>query len=135
MISRNKAGLILMLTTILAGCGGDDPATTDSTSTTSTTSTTGAGGAGGGGTGGAGGSDTSTSTGTATSTSSASSSSSGTGGAAPMCTAARDQALGPIDSVSTGDVKELSATGTTRKIYVDASAGGVMGAATNPGFI
>ena len=132
MISRNKAGLILMLTTILAGCGGDDPSTTDatSTSTTTTTSTTGAGGAGGSGTGGAGGSDTTTST--ATSTSTSTSTSSGTGGAAPMCTAARDQALGPVDSVSTGDVKELSASGTTRKIFVDASAGGVMGAATNP---
>ena len=133
MISRNKTGLILILTTLLAGCGGDDPATTDATSSSSTTgsSTTGSGGAGGGtstgtGTGGDTGTGTSTSTGTGTSTST------GTGGSAPTCTAARDQALGPIDSVSTGEVKVLSTVGTARKLYVDASAGGAMAAAQNP---
>jgi HmuY protein len=120
-----------MLTTLLAGCGGDDPATTDATSTSaSTTSTGGSGGAGGSGSGGAGGEGTSASTSTATGTST--STSTGTGGAPPMCTAARDQALGPIDTVSTGDVTVLSTAGATRKIYVDASAGGTMNAAQNP---
>ena len=49
-----------------------------------------------------------------------------------MCTAARDAALGPIDAVSTGEMKVLSTSGTTRQLFVDASAGGAMNAAQNP---
>ena len=127
MFPRMTTGSILLLTTILSGCGGDDPATTTTTSSTSTSTsaTTGAGGAGGSGTGGSG---STTSTGGSETTST----SSGTGGSAPTCTAARDAALGPIDSVSTGELKVLSTTGTTRKLFVDGSAGGVMNAAQNP---
>ena len=48
-----------------------------------------------------------------------------------MCTAARAQLLGSVDAVSSGAVSVVSRTdGTT--LYVDATAGGMEGAASNP---
>lgn len=112
-------------------CGGDDEGsggsggTAAGTGGTSSGTATGTGGDGGTatGTGGEGG----TSSGTAT----------GTGGMGGMgggfaCTTARDEALGPIDMVSDGDVIILDDTGGTKEIFVDASAGGFMNAAMNP---
>jgi hypothetical protein len=48
------------------------------------------------------------------------------------CTAVRDALLTPIDSVSAGAVSVISTTGSTQEIYVDASVGGINGAATHP---
>lgn len=48
------------------------------------------------------------------------------------CTAARETALGPIDKVSTGEVKTLEVDGATKTIYVDASAGGNQQQASEP---
>jgi hypothetical protein len=48
------------------------------------------------------------------------------------CTSARDQLLVPVDKVSTGQVTVVSTSGATRKIYVEAAAGGPQGAAKNP---
>jgi hypothetical protein len=45
------------------------------------------------------------------------------------CTAARDALLTPVDMVSPGAVSSVASTG---EIYVDASAGGINGAATHP---
>lgn len=50
-----------------------------------------------------------------------------------QCTKARDDLLGPIGKVSTGEVSVISDTNGTKTIYVDASAGGLGQAAlTNP---
>jgi hypothetical protein len=54
------------------------------------------------------------------------------GSDAASCSAAKDQLLKPIDKVSAGDVLVLSTAGTTRTLYVDASAGGSQGAGQNP---
>ena len=53
-------------------------------------------------------------------------------GGGTMCTSARDQLLLPINTVSSGAVTVLSDDGTTKTIYVDASAGGIGVAAKNP---
>src|SRR6187402_279598 len=56
-------------------------------------------------------------------------------GAAPSsseCTAAREQLIGAIDTVSTGMVTVLSKEGGVTKVYVDATAGGSMASATSP---
>jgi hypothetical protein len=54
------------------------------------------------------------------------------GGGGGECSAAREALLKPIDSVSTGEVTVLAeATGVTT-LFVDATAGGSMAAATNP---
>ena len=47
-----------------------------------------------------------------------------------VCTAARAQLLGSIDSVSTGNVDIIATNGGTRTIFVDASAGGINGEAS-----
>lgn len=52
--------------------------------------------------------------------------------AAPSCTSARDAALGPIETVSTGSVGIVTELAGVRTIYVDASAGGSAAAKTNP---
>lgn len=52
--------------------------------------------------------------------------------AGPTCTAARQQLLKPIASVSGGEVIVLEDVGGTKTIYVDGSAGGSAAAATNP---
>jgi hypothetical protein len=49
-----------------------------------------------------------------------------------QCTSARKAALVPIAKVATGEVTVLSESGGTKKIYVDASAGGLGGATKNP---
>jgi hypothetical protein len=46
-----------------------------------------------------------------------------------QCTKARDDLLLPIDKTSTGEVSVVSDEGGTKTIYVDASAGGIGGAA------
>lgn len=51
---------------------------------------------------------------------------------ANACTSARDQLLVPVDKVSTGQVTVVSTSGATRKIYVEAAAGGPQGASKNP---
>lgn len=48
------------------------------------------------------------------------------------CTAAREQLIGAVDTVSTGQVLVLSESEGVTKIYVDATAGGPTLAATNP---
>ncbi|WP_394832477.1 HmuY family protein [Pendulispora rubella] len=54
--------------------------------------------------------------------------------AAPVerCTAAKEQLLKPIDSVSTGDVTVYATSGSTQSIYVNASAGGLPSQDQNP---
>lgn len=52
--------------------------------------------------------------------------------AAGGCSTARDQLLVPIDKVSTSQVAVVSTAGATKKIYVEAAAGGQAGAAKNP---
>ena len=54
------------------------------------------------------------------------------GGGGSACTAAREQTLKPVATVSTGEVKTLSDAGGVKTIFVDASAGGAQAAATNP---
>lgn len=115
MMTGRTFGLLLALALPLTACDDSDSLPNDTTPTGTTTSTTGAGGtggttasAGGGGTGG------------------------GTGGQTASCDAERDLALAPIDLVSTGEVSELSASGTTKTLYIDASAGGQAGAPTQP---
>ncbi|MET0792778.1 MAG: HmuY family protein [Polyangiaceae bacterium] len=49
-----------------------------------------------------------------------------------MCSAARATALGANDIVSTGHVTVLSSSAGVTTLYVDASAGGVTAAASNP---
>jgi hypothetical protein len=57
----------------------------------------------------------------------------GAGGASASCASARTQLLGPVASVSTGNVEITSAVdAATVTLRVDASAGGFMAAATNP---
>lgn len=57
----------------------------------------------------------------------------GTGGAPPpTCQQARENALGPIDSVSTGDVLELEPEGSSTVLFVDATAGGFGQSAQHP---
>ena len=60
---------------------------------------------------------------------------SGTPGAdasGPQCPQEAEALLGPIDSVSTGDVTILSDAQGTKTLYVDASAGGTQAQSTNP---
>jgi hypothetical protein len=49
-----------------------------------------------------------------------------------MCSAAIDQNLKLVDKVATTNVSILSDANGTRLLFIDASAGGPMGAATNP---
>lgn len=49
-----------------------------------------------------------------------------------QCTAARQQALTPIASVSTGNVSVVGSSTDPLEIYVDATAGGINAAATHP---
>jgi len=119
-------GAYMLAGLVLAGCGGDD-------------GTTGSGGAGGAG--GAGGETSSSTQGTGGGTTSGGgqggmgqggAGTGGQGGSASMCTAALEQALGPIDTVSTGDVIVLATNGSTKTLYIDASAGGSQNQKTNP---
>lgn len=48
------------------------------------------------------------------------------------CSAAKEQLLKPIASVSTGDVTVLSDAAGVKTVYVDGSAGGTQPSATNP---
>lgn len=48
------------------------------------------------------------------------------------CETERAEVLGSIDEVTEGEVKVLSTEGSALSIYVDASAGGAMNAASNP---
>lgn len=54
------------------------------------------------------------------------------GGTNPMCTAAIDMVLKPVDMVSNGSVMEIGNMGGVRTLYVDAAAGGVANQDTNP---
>ncbi|MBX3190038.1 MAG: HmuY family protein [Labilithrix sp.] len=53
-------------------------------------------------------------------------------GSGTQCTSARDKLLGPIAQVATGEVLVLSDSGGVKTIYVDASVGGSMRAASSP---
>lgn len=53
-------------------------------------------------------------------------------GGGTMCTSARDQLLLPINQTSSGAVTVVSDDGTTKLLYVDASAGGVQNAMKQP---
>lgn len=52
--------------------------------------------------------------------------------AGAVCSAAVEQLLKPIDSVSTGEVTVLSEENGVKTVFVDAAAGGTTGEATNP---
>jgi hypothetical protein len=54
------------------------------------------------------------------------------GGGGTMCTSARTQLLAPLAKASKGVVSVASTSGATKVLYVDASAGGLNGGATNP---
>jgi hypothetical protein len=134
MISRNVTSLVLILAAPLAACSDNDTSNPDTSSSSSEQPT-------GGGSGGAGGSSASSSSSSANSGSSSansgsssanSGSSSASGGSGSLCSAARDQALGPIDTASVGDVKVLSTSGSAQTLYIDASAGGFMEQKKNP---
>jgi hypothetical protein len=56
----------------------------------------------------------------------------GSDGPGGSCTAAAQQNLKLIDTVATTNVSILSASGGTRLLFIDASAGGPAGAATHP---
>jgi hypothetical protein len=56
----------------------------------------------------------------------------GAGAEAPTCVQARENALGPIDSVSTGEVLELDPEGSSTVLFVDATAGGFGQSAQHP---
>ena len=56
----------------------------------------------------------------------------GTSTGTTQCSAARDQLLTPIDKSSSATVSVVSDDGTTKLIYVDASAGGPQGASKQP---
>lgn len=109
MKSRSWAAIFLAGAALLAGCG--DSSGESSPSSSSSTTSSGAGGAGGGH--GAGGEH-------------------GTGGTGAACSEEIEKALGPIDAVSTGEVKILSTMGGATTLFVDASAGGTMAQAMNP---
>ena len=49
-----------------------------------------------------------------------------------VCSAARAQLLGAVNSVSTGNVTVLSSSSGATTLYVDASAGGLAAESTNP---
>lgn len=53
-------------------------------------------------------------------------------GGPASCSAAEEALLKPVDTVSTGDVTVLADAAGIKTLYVDASAGGPQGAATNP---
>ena len=53
-------------------------------------------------------------------------------GGGTLCTSARAQLLSPVAKVAKGNVSLVSTSGATKVVYVDASAGGVNGEATNP---
>lgn len=48
------------------------------------------------------------------------------------CSAASDQLLTPIDAVASGEVSVISTEGAVTTLFVDATAGGVAGASSNP---
>ncbi|NUP10387.1 MAG: hypothetical protein HOW73_30420 [Polyangiaceae bacterium] len=54
------------------------------------------------------------------------------GGSSPVCTEERTEALGPIDTMSTGDVIVLDEEDGAATLFVDASAGGIQEQANNP---
>lgn len=111
-LRREWFALSLPLAVLLSGCGGGDGGATGTGGTTSTGSTT-------------------STDSTASTSSTSTTSTQGTGGGA-SCTAAREQAVGSVDSVATGDVTVLSTSGTTQTLYVDGSAGGISAAPQNP---
>lgn len=53
-------------------------------------------------------------------------------GEAVDCTAARNELLGSVDAVSTGEVTVLQTSGASATLYIDASAGGAPEAETHP---
>jgi hypothetical protein len=121
MFWRTATAIAACLVLQTACGGGDSGSATQSTSSASGGggatggggSATGGGGAGGAATGGAGGA--------------------GTGGGGEItCSQALNQALAPVDQVSTGMVKTLSTDGAAKTLYVDASAGGIDDEDSNP---
>lgn len=109
---------------LLGGCGDDEGSGGGSTTSTTTGSSTTGQTTSGVTTASTAGSSQTTSSTVTTGTS-------GSGGG-PTCTQAREDALGPIDSVSTGDVLTLEDTGGVATLFIDASAGGVQNQANNP---
>lgn len=139
--ARRMVAALMVIAAAIGGCGDDDggtggggdggsgattttsgtDATTSSTGDATSTSTSGGGGEGGqGGEGGAGAGGDGGAPGAG-----------GGGGEAPVCTQARADALGPVDTVSEGEVTLLGGEPETT-VFVDASAGGIQNAATNP---
>lgn len=53
-------------------------------------------------------------------------------GGNPSCTAAKETLLKPIDAISNGEVKIVSEAGGVKTLFIDATAGGIQGAETNP---
>jgi hypothetical protein len=92
----------------------------------------GAGGAGAGNLGGEGGQGGEPAAGGAAASGGGTNSGGAGGAPSPSCTQAREDALGPIDSVSDGGVTVLEQVGDVVTLFVDASAGGVQEQASNP---
>lgn len=116
-------GVFVAMVVFAAACGDDEPTANDATTTPTTTTASGGSTASTGGNGGEPGTGGAAATG-----------GNGGGGEAPFnCVTARETALGPIDAVSTGSVDILDDTNGVREVFVDASAGGFMVAAENPG--
>ena len=107
---------IALASTLVLGCG-DDENGSGSSSAASSGSTSGGGTTSSSSTGGDGGSDAGEN---------------GGGGGGGSCSAELEEALGPIDMVSMGQVTVLATQGATSTLYVDASAGGSMAQKDNP---
>src|SRR5262245_19992451 len=109
-------GLGIAIVVPLVSCGDDAPGTGESggSSGATTEATTCGSGGSGAGTGGAG-------TGGA-----------GTGATDPSCMEGRERTLGRVNAVSMGQVTILEQAGGVTKLFVDASAGGIINQLTNP---
>ena len=113
-----------IVASLLAACG-DDEGSGGGASTSATT---------GSSTSGQTTSGTSTTTATTTSSQTSTTTTTGTSGSGggPTCTQAREDALGPIDMVSSGDALTLENAGGVATLFIDASAGGIQNQAINP---
>jgi hypothetical protein len=120
-----------------AGAGAGGSASGASGSGGASGSSSGASGASGGGAGGASGGGAGGASGAAGSAGGSGAGgavggSGGAGGGSLSCDAALEQALSPINKVSTGEVIITSEENGVRRVFIDATAGGFTGAAMNP---
>lgn len=105
-----------MLAATAVGCSDDDPSGTGGTGGgASSTGTPGSGGDGGAGATGGTGPTGGTGGGTGA-----------TGGGGSECTAALEEALGPVDTVSEDEIIAEAVVAGVREVFIDATAGGFM---------